>query len=105
MDIFENKSDTRNILKASGRLDAGTSGVFEEKLMGIIEEGKEILVDFTELKYVSSSGLRVLLMAAKKLSASKRNLTIFGMQEHIKEVFDISGFTSLFNIVQANPYE
>jgi len=63
------------------------------------------VVCFKELKCISSSGLRVLLVAAKKLSTTGKKLTISAMQDHIKEVFDISGFTELFNILPENPYE
>lgn len=105
MEITEVKNEKYNKLTVNGRLDSTTAETLEKNLLPILEEGKENVVDFKELKYISSSGLRVLLVAAKKLSAGGQKLTIVGMQDHIKEVFDISGFTDLFNIVPENPYE
>ncbi|MDZ7765735.1 MAG: STAS domain-containing protein [Melioribacteraceae bacterium] len=105
MDITTDKKENYNLLKVSGRLDSTTALEFENNLLSFIESGKENIVDFSDLKYISSSGLRVLLVAAKKLSTANEKLTIVSMQDHIKEVFDISGFTDIFNILPENPHE
>ena len=105
MEINEVKKDTYNLLNVNGRLDSTTAPEFEKALLNSIDAAKENLVNFKDLKYISSSGLRVLLVAAKKLSATGKKLTITAMQDHIKEVFDISRFTGLFNILPENPYE
>ena len=57
-----------------------------------------MIVDFSRLNFISSSGLRVLLIAAKKLSATQGKLVLCDMQEHIHEVFIISGFDQLIPI-------
>jgi len=105
MEINEIVKGNYTLLNVNGRLDSTTATDFEKSLMNLIDLQKENVVCFKELKYISSSGLRVLLVAAKKLSTKGRKLTISSMQDHIKEVFDISGFTGLFNIVPENPYE
>lgn len=105
MEITTEKKDNYNLLNVSGRLDSTTAPEFENTLINFLEQGKENMVNFKELKYISSSGLRVLLVAAKKLSTANEKLTIIAMQDHIKEVFDISGFTGLFNILPENPNE
>jgi len=105
MEIKSERKENSNILIVDGRLDSTTSGDFEKQLLEILEHGKENIVDFRNLKYISSSGLRVLLVAAKKLSQNNQKLSIAGMQDHIKEVFDISGFTGLFNVIPENPNE
>ena len=105
MEITTEQKEKYNLLNVNGRLDSTTATEFEKELIPMLDEAKENVVDFKELKYISSSGLRVLLVAAKKLSASGKKLTIVSMQEHIKEVFDISGFTGLFNILPENSYE
>lgn len=104
MEINEIIKDNYTMLNVNGRLDSTTATDFENALMNILDPTKENIVNFKELKYISSSGLRVLLVAAKKLGQSKQKLTISAMQDHIKEVFDISGFTGLFNILSENPY-
>lgn len=105
MDITTEKKENYNLVNVSGRLDSTTAPEFENTLLNFLEQGKENIVNFKDLKYISSSGLRVLLVAAKKLSAANEKLTIISMQDHIKEVFDISGFTDLFNIQPENPHE
>lgn len=105
MEISAEKRESYNILRVDGRLDSNTSGEFEKQLLPMLEKGKENIVDFKGLNYISSSGLRVLLVAAKELDNNSQKLTIVSMQDHIKEVFDISGFTELFNIKPENSYE
>lgn len=105
MEVKVEKNDNFNLMQVSGRLDSTTAPEFEKHLLPMLESGKENLVDFKELSYISSSGLRVLLVAAKQMSDSNDKLSLIAMQDHIKEVFDISGFTDLFNMLPENPHE
>ena len=57
-------------------------------------------IDFTSLDYINSSGLRVILMAAKELKKVEGKLVLFAMKDHIKEIFDMTGFTSIISIVK-----
>ena len=59
---------------------------------------KGLVIDFEATEYISSAGLRVLLMAAKKMKSTDGKLILCSMSEHVKEVFDIAGFTPIFNI-------
>ena len=59
---------------------------------------QRLLVDFSRLNFISSSGMRVLLMAAKKLHASQGKLVLCAMPDHIHEVFRISGFDQIIPI-------
>ena len=68
MDINESTSGNAVIIQPVGRIDTNTSGEFEEKLVEVLDRSEiNIVVDLTEIDYISSSGLRILLMAAKKL--------------------------------------
>lgn len=99
MDIKTGKVGNYTELKIIGRLDSNTSLSLEKELTGIIENGeKNILINFEELNYISSSGLRVFLVAAKMLDKENKKLNFCCMKDFIKEVFDISGFTSIFDI-------
>jgi anti-sigma B factor antagonist len=72
----------------------------EKELFQIINQNeKHLLVDCKNLEYISSSGLRVFLMALKQMNKSNGKLVLAGLNELIQEVFDISGFSSLFTIV------
>ena len=98
MDITENKNGDFFILSINGRLDANSINQFEEKLLGAIEAGnKNVVIDFGGLEYISSSGLRVFLVGAKKLDEFGKKLNLCNVKEHIQEVFNITGFTPIFN--------
>ncbi len=99
MEIIQEKKDNFVILKLEGRLDTNTASVLEEKLMGLINNDEiKLIVDFTQLDFISSSGLRVLLMAGKKIKTVNGKLALCALQDHVKEVFDVAGFTMLFAI-------
>ena len=72
---------------------------FESIIMDHIGNGElHLIVDFSRLAFISSSGMRVLFIAAKKLKASKGKLVLCQMQDHILEVFHISGFDQIIPI-------
>lgn len=99
MEITESKREDILILRLRGRLDASTSSKFEEKLLTSIDGGeKKFIIDFSQLDYISSSGLRVLLMAAKRLRGSGGEIVLSSLKDQIKEIFDIAGFSSIFPI-------
>ena len=100
MEVIEKRQDDISIMRLLGRLDSNTSPEFEQKLFAVIEDGeRSIVVDFEELDYISSAGLRVLLKAAKELKRSQGKIVLCSMKDYIKEVFEIAGFVSLFPIV------
>lgn len=87
------------VLKPTGRLDSANSLEFERILIDIIDTGQSKLIfDLTELDYISSAGLRVILLAGKKMRASKGYLALSGLRTNVSEVFQMSGFHTIFNI-------
>lgn len=99
MDVTEKRQDGVMILGLKGRLDSNTSDGFEKKLLGMVQSGEARLVlDFEELDYISSAGLRVLLKAAKELKRSNGRLFICSMKDYIREIFEMSGFVSFLPI-------
>ena len=83
----------------AGRLDSNNAKAFEEDLLGRIEAGEtKILVDFSKLDYISSAGLRVFLMAAKRMKAADGKLVLCALSENVREVFEISGFNNILDI-------
>lgn len=102
MTINVEKKDKYCVISIAGRLDASTSGEFEEQLIKKLEEGEvDIVINFTDLDYISSSGLRVLLVGAKKIKAANKKMVLAGLKKHIYEVFEIAGFTPVFEIVDS----
>ncbi len=102
MEITEQIRDYVIILKLKGRLDTTNYSILEKKLLDLFNESKiQIILDCDELEYVSSSGLRVLLMFLKKAKTAGGKLIICSLQENIREIFDISGFTGIFEIFES----
>lgn len=99
MNLKEVKNDQAIIIEIDGRLDTTNFGQLENKILQHIEAGNiRILVDCSNMDYVSSSGLRILLMALKKITALNGKFLLCGLQDNISEIFEISGFTSIFSI-------
>lgn len=96
IDIKKEKNYT--IIKIHGRLDSITAGEFETEVMKILEKESNLILDCNGLEYISSSGLRVFLMAQKKIQSTGSHLKLCNLQPFIKEVFDISGFSTIFTI-------
>ncbi|MEI6986276.1 MAG: STAS domain-containing protein [Rhodospirillaceae bacterium] len=99
METIESRDDAVVIIEPRGRVDSNTAKAFEEKLLGAISPtDPRMIIDCFQLDYVSSAGLRVLLMAAKRIKANKGKLALAGLKPHVQEVFDVSGFSSIFAI-------
>ncbi|WP_029898506.1 STAS domain-containing protein [Desulfohalovibrio reitneri] len=97
MQVNESTQGDVAVLAVSGRLDSNTAPEFEKQLMGMIKDGKtRIVLDFGPLEYISSAGLRVLLKATRELKNSDGKLVICSVKDYIQEVFDLSGFSSVF---------
>ena len=93
------KKDDVAVVSLKGRLDANTSDDIQAKLLKLIDKGEKLIaIDSAQLDYISSAGLRVILMALKKMKTVDGKLAVFALKDHIKEVFDISGFTSMLSI-------
>lgn len=86
------------VLTLEGRLDTTTAPQLQEVLIPAFDEAKEIQLDFANLAYVSSAGLRVLLMGQKTASAKSGKMTLTHVSEEIMEVFDMTGFSDLLTI-------
>jgi anti-anti-sigma factor len=99
MNISEDRKADAVVLALSGKLDATTAKMFEDKILGVINSGAQrLVVDLALLEYISSSGLRVLLLAAKRLQAPDGRIILCGLQDHIRQVFDLAGFSSILSI-------
>ena len=99
MDITEGRRGSILVFGVTGRLDATTSKMLEEKLLATIDTGeRQLVVDFSHLDYISSSGLRLLLLVAKRLSSVNGKIVFCCMQDYVRQVFDMAGFSSIFSI-------
>jgi anti-sigma B factor antagonist len=99
MDVMEKRLEGVLVFSVKGRLDSNTSDAFEKMLLGKVEEGENrFIIDFQELDYISSAGLRVLLKATKELKKTNGQICLCCLRDYIQEVFDMSGFSSFLPI-------
>ena len=88
-----------SVVALAGNLDSNSSPQAQQALDGILAGGaKKMVVDFTALDYISSAGLRVLLGTAKRLIGAGGALHLFGLNGTVREVFDISGFSTILAV-------
>ena len=94
--IENNGNETLVIL--SGRLDTATADEFEKAIAPVVQSDMyNVTLDCSNFEYISSSGLRLFLVMQKAAMAKSGKLTIRKMNAEIKSVFDMTGFTALFN--------
>lgn len=84
-------------LKIVGRLDTATAPALEGEIDSILSTVQELTLECAELEYISSAGLRVLLKAQKAMD-EKGGMKLVGVNEDIKEIFDITGFSDILTI-------
>jgi anti-anti-sigma factor len=88
-----------SVIAIEGRIDTTNFDAFEKEITAIIDGGNiNIVINCGNMNYISSSGLRVFLIVQKKLMGLGGKLHLCQMQPTIKEIFDISGFSSIFKI-------
>jgi anti-anti-sigma factor len=85
------------ILRPKGRVDSTNSGEIERVALELLEAGnKRFIYDLSDMDYISSAGLRVILLTGKKLRACDGKMVLVGMHDLVKDVFEMSGFLTLF---------
>ena len=97
MTIEKKMNNESATLIVSGRLDTQTAPELENELDSILSGLKELTFDMTNLEYVSSAGLRVILKAQKAMNA-QGSMKLTGVNDSIMEVFDITGFLDILTI-------
>ena len=92
-------SDDLQILRPQGRLDSTSSPTLEKQAMDVIDGGgRRLLIDFADLDYISSAGLRAALAVAKRMNAAGGKLALCSLRPQIAEVFEISGVNAILDI-------
>ena len=97
MDIIKVEKDDITLLKIDGKFDAVSAPAAEKEFTSVINSGvKKIVINLEKVNYISSAGLRTLLIAAKDIKAEKGKIVICSMTETVEKVFEISGFSTIF---------
>ena len=99
MEIKKEKKNDITCLRIEGCLDASNSSVAEKSVLDTVAaEGANMIIDLSELQYISSAGLRVILVVAKDIKTKNGKIVLCSMTDSVRKVFEISGFTSIFDI-------
>ena len=99
MDIENERVGDVSVVTAHGRLDGIYSSAFANRVGElIVGTNPKILIDFTDIDFVTSAGLRAVLLLMKKAKASGGAFALCGVNAQVQEVLDISGFAEVFGI-------
>jgi anti-anti-sigma factor len=99
MKIEQRTVDHVTVLAPNGRIDTTTSAMVDGAVRGAVDGGaRSLVVDFADVDYISSAGLRVFLVLAKRLKALDGHLVLCGMGPPVRQVFQLAGFLPLFSI-------
>jgi anti-sigma B factor antagonist len=99
MDVtIRDEGDTK-IVMLQGKLDTNSTPTAESEINSLLDGGvNKLLINFEQLSYISSAGLRLLLATAKRLQGSGGDLRVCSLNEMATEVFELSGFTAIINV-------
>ncbi len=99
MTIAAETTASATIVSLQGQINSANAAAIEAEVLGLVTGGaRNLVLDFSALDYISSAGLRMVLVVAKRLKQHGGQLVLCGMQPHVREVFDISGFLAILNV-------
>lgn len=97
MNVVKKLDGDKFELKVEGRLDTTTAPELDEEIKAAIDDVKELIFDFSDLDYISSAGLRVLL-SAQKIMNKQGEMKVTNVNETIMEIFEVTGFSDILTI-------
>ena len=98
MEINVERKNGTLISRVAGRVDSANAREFEQALSSAIGDDRKVILDLGDLSYISSSGLRILLLVAKSLRTRGAEFALCSLSDPIREVFEISGFDQIIAI-------
>mgnify|MGYP003317865624 FL=1 len=100
MDVKITKEGTKTIVQLIGRIDTTNASKFQEDIQPLMEDNApDIELDCSQMDYTSSQGLRIFLILQKSVNARQGKMVMKNMNPKVKEIFDITGFSSIINII------
>ncbi len=99
MEIKTEQENGTLVVQVEGRIDGATAPEFESTVKNaIVEEDRAVIVNFEGVSYISSAGLRAVLLVAKQLSQNNTKFALFSLGDLTREVFEISGFDRIIQL-------
>lgn|SRR5690606_2712151 len=102
MSVTREKNGEILLVSAAGQINSANAAELETQLLQWVEEGEhKWVLDMSGVEYISSAGLRVVLLLAKRLKQQGGHVVLCSLQPHVLEVFDISGFLSILDVADS----
>ena len=98
MEIKKELNGSALTIKVIGRLDAASAPELSKEITTALDGVTDLTFDFVDLKYIASAGLRVLLVAQKRMN-KQGSMKLINVSEAVMEVLDMTGFANLMTIV------
>ncbi|MBI2378355.1 MAG: STAS domain-containing protein [Deltaproteobacteria bacterium] len=98
MEVEIKKEGPITVVSIGFDIDGKTAPDVQAKVLGLVEKGGRLLLDFSRVGYMSSAGLRVLLTMHRQVTANQARLVLVGLSDDLKEVMEATGFLSFFTI-------
>jgi anti-sigma B factor antagonist len=100
MNVNFNKQNEILILSIDGNIDSKTAPELQQKIVEATNDSNKIIIDMSKVEFVSSAGLRVLLMVYRQIKTNDGIVVLVGVSEEIKEVMAMTGFMNFFKIYE-----
>ncbi|MBE9044550.1 anti-sigma factor antagonist [Pleurocapsales cyanobacterium LEGE 10410] len=88
--------EVATVVELTGDVDASTASEVKDKILPLFEAESKMLLDMTNVPYMSSAGLRMLLMLYRQASIQQVKLVLVGLSEEIADIMEVTGFLNLF---------
>jgi anti-sigma B factor antagonist len=99
MEVLEQRAGDTLVLEVVGRIDAVTAKLFEAAVLTPVQSSETpVVLDLDRLKYISSAGLRVILLAARQQKQKNAKFALCNLHDEVRDVFEISGFAKILDI-------
>jgi anti-sigma B factor antagonist len=98
MDISTSTLDGATVVTVHGEIDANTAPEAQERILPLASPGCRLVLDLTDVPYMSSAGLRILLATYRQISAGGGKVVLVGVAEEIKDTMSVTGFIKFFTL-------
>jgi anti-anti-sigma factor len=95
MTITKTQAEAAEVLTLTGRIDTVTAPKLQEDLLEAVSSSESVVLDFADVDYVSSAGLRVILIGQKRAQGTGKTMTLKNVPREVMEVFEITGFSDI----------
>jgi len=100
MDVRIKMEENLITVNVEGSIDSNTSGELQTHILGKISESDNVILDLSKVEFISSAGLRVLLMVYRQIKVKNGKVVLVGISEEIKDVMTMTGFINYFEMAE-----